>query len=193
MKHIIWFLIPIFLLLGLHNSEAQAVQRIRKAKANVVQKTPVTLRGQRIRTVRRVKRRRHRRIQRRTLAALPNTSKTVRFRNTRYYPYQGYYYIKTKGSIQGVIPPVGFRILYLPWNHTQLTVENRIYFYSNGVFLIKTKKAYEVVSPPIGAIVKTLPEDHETLKSEEVFYYLFDDTLYIPQGDKFEVIGFLDS
>lgn len=189
MKKLIFLILPVVLFLYTPQVEGQAV---RNAKKRIVENTIVTQRGQARRTVRRFRRRRHRRVYRRTLRNLPANTNYVVFSKNKYYPVNGYFYVKSKGSFVAVAPPVGFRIARVPWTLTRLTVANRAYHYANGLYYVEQNGAFELVDPPLGAKVKELPEEAEQKSIDGQTYHIFDQSVYLSDDELYELVGYLE-
>lgn len=182
--------VPLFFFLFTPQTEAQTVRRHRARV--VVGKPTVKIVGQRVRTRRRIRRRTYRRINRRTLRTLPAGARAVSYKSTRYYPVNGFYYIKGNNTYLGVLPPVGFRVATIPWAYTNLVVSGRTYYYAHGLYYSRVKDEYELTEPPVGAKIAELPEGHEEVNIGEKQYYAFEDSLYSSSDEGYELVGFLE-
>ncbi|QLG45375.1 DUF6515 family protein [Costertonia aggregata] len=191
MKNLIFTItVPLFFFLFTPESEAQVVRRHR---ARVVMGKPtVKVAGQRMRTRRRVRRRTYRRIARRTLHTIPIGTRALLHKKTKYYPINGYYFIRKNAGYVSVLPPIGFRVATIPWAYSRIMVSGRSYFYANGIYYQQVGKYYEISEPPIGARITDLPEEYEEKTIDGKTYYAFDDQLYVSSEKGYRLVGFLD-
>lgn len=81
---------------------------------------------------------------------LPDGYLTIWVGGTRYYYYDGLYYIREGYDYVLVNPPVGSYVSAIPPDFQPVSINGRIYYTDNGVYYILTRHhGYKVVAAPV--------------------------------------------
>jgi len=88
---------------------------------------------------------------------LPPGHRVVVFGKTRYFFFDGVWYLPRGGRFLIVAPPIGLVVPFLPPYYTTVMIGGAPYYYANEVYYTAAPGGYVVVAPPSGEAATVSP------------------------------------
>jgi len=89
--------------------------------------------------------------------ALPSGHRVVVFGKSRYYFFDGVWYLPKGRRFLIVAPPVGLAVSFLPPYYATIMVGGVPYYYANEAYYTAGAGGYMVVAPPTGEVIPVPP------------------------------------